>query len=384
MGIFNRQKRKSDPSNAASSVSVQTAEESTHPFTYLSSYTPLYSPDDRLYKSVREGLPIIDSAITKIIRLMGGFEFSCGDENADEAMKVFFSKINVGGNQQGIQAFVDNFMSQLLTYGSAIGEMVADGDGFYALYNAKLSSIEVKRADNGIDLEFYPGSVGATQPFEHQERILYCVLNPEPGEIRGTSLLKGLPFISDILLKIYNTIGTNWQRVGNLRYAVTYKPQGDGIDKAFAKERAQQMANAWRDAMSSNDAVKDFVAVGDVKVSVIGADNQVLDSDVPVRQMLEQIIAKTGLMPYMFGLSWSTSERMSQQQADILTTELKSYRRIITPTLQRIAETYLQTIGIYKSVEVAWTDITLQDETETAQARYLNAQADKLIEEAQL
>ena len=169
-----------------------------------------------------------------------------------------------------------------------------------------------------------------------------------------------------------------------MRYAVTYKPQGDGIDKAFAKERAQQMANAWRDAMSSNDTVKDFVAVGDVKVSVIGADNQVLDSDVPVRQMLEQIIAKTGLMPYMFGLSWSTSERMSQQQADILTTELKSYRRIITPTLQKIAETYLQTIGIYKSVEVIWTDITLQDETETAQARYLNAQADKLIEEAQL
>ena len=115
MGIFNRQKRKSDPSNAESSVSVQTAEESSHPFTYLSSYTPLYSPDDRLYKSVREGLPIIDSAITKIIRLMGGFEFSCGDKNADEATKVFFSKLIVGGKQQGIQAFVDDSMSQLLT-----------------------------------------------------------------------------------------------------------------------------------------------------------------------------------------------------------------------------------------------------------------------------
>ena len=384
MGIFNRQKKNGDKPSVDSSLSVQTAAESNHPFTYLNSYTPLSSPDDRLYKSVREGLPIIDSAITKIIRLMGGFEFSCADKSVDEAMNAFFSTINVGGNQQGIQAFVDNFMSQLLTYGSAIGEMVADGDGLYALYNAKLSSIEVKRADNGIDLEFYPGSLGASQPFEHQERILYCVLNPEPGEIRGTSLLKGLPFISDILLKIYNTIGTNWQRIGNLRYAVTYRPQGDGLDKAFAKERAQQMASAWRDAMSSNEAVKDFVAVGDVKVSVIGADNQVLDSDVPVRQMLEQIVAKTGLMPYMFGLSWSTSERMSQQQADILTTELKSYRRIITPTLQKIAQTYLQTLGIYKPVEVVWSDITLQDETETAQARYLNAQADKLIKEAQL
>ena len=76
------------------------------------------------------------------------------------------------------------------------------------------------------------------------------------------------------------------------------------------------------------------MAVGDVKASVIGADNQILDSEIPVRQMLEQIIAKTGLMPYMFGLSWSTTERMSQQQADILTTELESYRRIITPVLK--------------------------------------------------
>ncbi len=384
MGIFNRQKGSSGKPSVESSVSVQTADECSHPFTYLNSYTPLSSPDDRLYRSVREGLPIIDSAITKIIRLMGGFEFSCSDESANKAMKEFFSKINVGGNQRGIQAFVDNFMSQLLTYGSAIGEMVADSDGFYALYNACLSSVEVKRAENGIDLVFYPNSASGSKPFEHQERILYCVLNPEPGEIKGTSLLKGLPFISDILLKIYNTIGTNWQRVGNLRYAVTYKPQSDGMDKAFAKERAQQMASAWRDAMSSGESVKDFVAVGDVKVSVIGADNQILDSDVPVRQMLEQIVAKTGLMPYMFGLSWSTSERMSQQQADILTTELKSYRRIITPMLERIAEAYLQTLGVYKNVEVVWNDITLQDETETAQARYLNAQADKMIKEAQL
>ena len=130
--------------------------------------------------------------------------------------------------------------------------------------------------------------------------------------------------MSDILLKIYNTIGTNWQRLGNLRYAVTYKPQGDGMDKAFAKERANQMARAWKDAMSSTETVKDFVAVGDVKVSVIGADNQILDSEIPVRQMLEQIIAKTGLK---------------------------------------------------------WTDINLQDEIQMAQARLYNAQADNILKE---
>ncbi|MFR5371549.1 MAG: serine/threonine protein phosphatase, partial [Eubacterium sp.] len=219
-------------------------------------------------------------------------------------------------------------------------------------------------------------------PIRHPNNILFSVLNPQPGKILGTSLLRGLPFVSDILLKIYSTIGSNWERVGNLRYAVTYKPQGDGTDAAFAKERANQMASAWKDAMSSKDSVKDFVAVGDVKVSVIGADNQILDSEIPVRQMLEQIIAKTGLMPYMFGLSWSTTEKMSQQQADILTTELAAYRRIITPILKKIGMAYLTVNGIANDVEIVWDRITLQDETEHAQARYYNAMADNLIKEA--
>lgn len=383
MGIFKRERKNGEKPSVEASTSVQTSSQSTHPFRYLNSYTPLENTDNQVYRSIREGVPLIDSAINKIIRLMGGFEFKTGDDALDKRVNEFFERVNVGGNQQGINAFVDNFMSQLLTYGTAVGEMVADEYGFYALYNAELKAVEVKRAKNNLDLVFYPNTVSASQPFEHQDRILFCVLNPEAGQITGTSLLKGLPFVTDILLKIFNTIGTNWQRVGNLRYAVTYKPQNDGVDKAFAKERANQMANAWRDAMSSKDAVKDFVAVGDVKVSVIGADNQILDSEVPVRQLLEQIVAKTGLMPYMFGLSWSTTERMSSQQADVLTTELEAYRRIITPVIKKIGKAYLKSLGIYREVSVEWSEITLQDETQSAQARLYNAQADNLLKEGE-
>lgn len=315
---------------------------------------------------------------------MGGFSFKTGNDFVDAQMNEFFENVNVGGNQLGIQAFVDNYMEQLLTYGTAVGEMLCDDNGFYALYNGELEALDVKRKQNSIELEFFNTSAGAPKPIANPERILFSVINPEAGKILGTSLLRGLPFVSDIMLKIFNSIGTNWERVGNLRYAVTYKPQNDSNDGAFAKERANQMAEAWRDAMSSKEAVKDFVAVGDVKVSVIGADNQILDSEVPVRQMLEQIIAKTGLMPYMFGLSWSTTERMSQQQADVLTTELEAYRRAITPVLKKIGQAYLISNGIGGCCQVEWEDITLQDKTELAHARVYNAEADKLEREAEI
>ena len=141
------------------------------------------------------------------------------------------------------------------------------------------------------------------------------------------------------------------------------------------------MADAWRDAMSSKDTIKDFVAVGDVSVKVIGADNNVLDSEIPVKQLLEQIIAKTGLPPYMLGLSWSTTERMSQQQADVLTTELEAYRRVLNPVLLKIGRKYLEIQGIPSALEVVWDNITMQDETEMAKARLYDAQAEKVLRE---
>ena len=372
MGLFRRDKKAGERRGAAA---VQTSTRSNHPYWQLASAS--LGAGSRIYSSLREAVPIIDAALSKIVRLCEGFHFETGSPALDADINAFFESINVGGNQTGIDAFVSTYLNELLTYGSAVGEIIADDRNFYALYNGEPEALEVKRAANGIDPVFYNGS----EPVARQELILFSALNPEPGKLLGTSLLRGLPFVSNILLTIYNTVGENWEHAGNLRYAVTYKPQSESGDATGAKERAEQMASAWREAMSSRDSVKDFVAVGDVSVKVIGADCNVLDSEIPVKQLLEQIIAKTGLPPYMLGLNWSTTERMSTQQADILTTELEAYRRILTPILMKIGRKYLELNGIPSSLEVVWDSITLQDETELARARLYDAQTEKILKE---
>lgn len=374
MGLFS--KRKSGKAAGTAAAAVQTSAFSNHPFVNLGGFMNL-GLNNRVYKSLRENVPVIDAAVLKIIRLINDFEFETGNDHTDAQMNKFFEGICVGGNQTGISAFVSTYLSDLLTYGSAAGEMIADDSGFYALYNGELSALEVKRAQNNLDIEFY----NSGKKLPRQDLILFSALNPEPGSILGTSLLRGLPFISDVLLTIYNTIGENWEHAGNLRYAVTYKPADGDTDAGVARDRASQICRAWQDAMSSKDTVKDFVAVGDVSVKVIGADNNVLSSEIPVRQLMEQIVAKTGLPPYMLGFSWSTTERMSQQQADMLTTELEAYRKIITPVLMKIAAKYMEVNSLYLPVKIKWADITLQDETEHAKARLYNAQADKLLKE---
>ena len=180
-----------------------------------------------------------------------------------------------------------------------------------------------------------------------------------------------------MLLKIYKSIGMNWDRVGNVRFAVTYKPTSDPMDRAYAKERAQQIATEWSRAMRSGD-ISDFVAVGDVGIKVIGADNQILDSEVPVRQMMEQIITRLGLPPFILGLSWSSTERMSSQQADVLTKEMEAYRMLLNPSIEKICSLWLTLHGYDTSFEIVWDTITMQDRVEEADARLKHAQAEKL------
>ncbi len=361
-------KRKSPPLAQA----VQTAP-SASPFPALNSYVPLAVGERRLYAALREAVPVIDAAIDKIVRLVGGFTVKCGDQSVEDTLNFFLQNIKVNSVEAGAQSFLNSYLSQLLTYGNAVGEMVMSGGSIAALYNAGLDDVELK-AVSSLQTDIYRREPGGSVKVKYPELVFCSALNPPAGSAQGVSLLHGLPFVSGILVQIYNTIGVNWERLGNVRFAVTYKPTGDAADRAYAKERAQQIAGEWSRAMQK-DSVSDFVAVGDVSIKAIGADNQILDSNVPVRQLLEQIVAKLGLPPFLLGLSWSSTERMSSQQADILTSELESYRRLLNPVIYKICSLWMRLNGYDRQFEIVWDNITLQDETELANARLLNAKA---------
>ncbi len=372
MGIFKKK-------NTARISAPVTQNRNRHPFGIIDGYVPLGAPQIRLYYTLREAIPVIDAAILKIVRLTGGFEVKCFEKAAQNAMDDFVSNVSVGGNRQGLDAFVASYLEQLLTCGTAVGEMVTDTDGnMRALFNAPLQNIELKRNKNGFDIDIFVRDGVSLRKITAPEMCLLSVLNPEPGALTGNSILKGMPFVSSVLLKIFESIGANWERVGNLRFAVTYNPKNDAVDRAYAKDRAMQVAKEWGEAMQSGSEIRDFVAVGDVQIKVIGADNQILDSEIPVRQMLEQIVAKTGIPPFMLGLSWSSTERMSQQQSDALTSELEAYRRILTPVITKICSAFLRSRGLSCGFEVVWNDIMLQDEVEQSRAMLYRAQAEKI------
>ena len=315
----------------------------------------------RFWYSLRESVPIIDAAVLKLVRLTGGFTVRCPPEAAAE-LEDFVKNVSVNGISHGLGHFIDCFFEQLLTCGTAVGEIVTNRSGVPAgLYNAPLENLEFRRAKNGFDAEIFIRRAGESLPAPDPGALLSCALDPRPGRLCGTSLLRGLPCIAETLLKIYSAVGANWDRIGNVRFAVTYEPPPGAAERAFAGERAEKIASEWSKAMSS-DAVRDFVAVGNVQIRAIGSDCAFPDSEVPVRQLIEQITAKTGIPPFMLGLNWSSTERMSDRQTDILTTELWAYRRLLTPVIEKICRRYLAAVGCRPEAEVVWDEITLLDE----------------------
>ena len=356
----------------------------THPFGALRGYVPLGTGEERIYRQMREAIPVLDAAVGKLVRLSGGFQVRCRNAQAQEKLNDFLRTVPCGRGQFGIVNFLAGYLDSLLTYGRAIGEMVVAGGKLRAVCWGDVTAMEIQEGENSLETVIWgPNEFGLMRPLPYQQLLLFTTMNPEPDHPYGVSMFRGMPFLADVLMKIYTTIGSNWERAGNVRYSVICKG-GEELEGTMAQERGRQMAAEWAKAMedNKNGTVRDFVAVGDVEIKVIGGESPILDSEVPVRQIMEQLVAKTGLPPFLLGLNWSTTERMSAQQVDILTSELWAIRRTVQPAMERICRLYLALEGLDNRVEIIWDDISLQDITEEARADLYRAQAEKYRFEA--
>ena len=360
-------------------VACQLRGGSAHPFVDLRGFVPLGMGEERIYRQLREAIPVLDAAVGKLVRLSGGFDVACANAQAQRRLEEFLRNVPCGRGQIGIDSFLSGYVDSLLTVGRAGGEMVAAGGRVRGVCWGDATQVEVQEDGSPLEIVLWaPDERGQMRPLPYQQLLLFTAHEPEPGHPYGVSLFRGMPFLAEILMKIYTAMGSNWERAGNVRYSVICKG-GEDMDPAAAQERGAQMAQEWAKAMEDgkNGTVRDFVAVGDVEIKVIGGEAPILDSQVPVRQIMEQLVAKTGLPPFLLGMNWSTTERMSTQQADILTSELWALRRSVEPAVLKICRTFLALEGLDDRVKILWKDISLQDITQEARADLYRAQAEK-------
>jgi hypothetical protein len=121
--------------------------------------------------------------------------------------------------------------------------------------------------------------------------------------------------------------------------------------------------------------IQDFFSSGKVSVSVIGSEGQLLAIQEPFRAFAEQMVAATGLPAWMLGLHWSSTERLSTQQADMILAHVEALRRAVTPQIERVIDLRQRLAGRSGRFRIAWSTISLRDLTEHARAEAWQQQA---------
>ena len=195
-----------------------------HPFGSLRGFVPLGGGEERVYREMREAIPVLDAAVGKMVRLCGGFTVRCRSAEAQQRLERFLREVPCGRGQVGMDSFLSGYLDSLLTYGRAIGEMVVAGGKLRAVCWGDVTALEMEEGDNPLETVIWGmDDRGLMRPLPYQQLLLFTTMHPEPEHPYGVSMFRGMPFLADILLKIYNTIGSNWERAGNIRYSVICK-----------------------------------------------------------------------------------------------------------------------------------------------------------------
>jgi len=341
--------------------------------------------DLELYRELRVLLPLVDVAIHKLTRLVGYVRVEAPPDLAGE-IERFLRHVPVNGLERGFDSFLVNHVGQMLQYGFSAGEIVPDGGrrGVKALVNFDSRYVHILDDDPPLKRGIGYQAPGMREPTRIPDSLaLFSVNAPEGESLYGTSLLRSLPFVAHIILTMERALQQTWERMGAPAYQVNWQPPEGFVDPDGTKTRQvmSEIETGFTQAMQTrhdSGLVSDFFAAGDVRVSVLGADGAQLEFRETYRALTEQIVARTGLPPFMLGLSWASRETMSVQQADMLISEVKDFRRELEPMVEKIVDLYLALTGRAGLYRLRWSEVTLQDLREMAEAAHRRALARKV------
>lgn len=340
----------------------------------------------KLYEDLVNMVPVINAALERIVQMVGCPQLLSEDEAALEEHNEWRRKVNVNRIQSGFDNFFATWVMDHLVYGRSHAEMIltAGLTDVHALQELHTRTIELKPRDRGYGVDLVQNlGVFGSQVVLNPDLILTAVHDVRADSPQGNSLLFGLPFVTEIYGKMLQSLQFTWERFGVPNYHVNQKmpdtfsdPQGTK-SRVFAQTNAAELAAVMKD--KAQGRTREFSTVGDVTVSILGADGEALDIAVPGRHILEQIVAKTGIPPMLLGIQWATTERMSWVQAQILSQLIHAVRgHLVSPILYLFRVRQALAGRPILDAKLEWEAPSLIDLMEEAKADLAAAQADKV------
>ncbi|MEO6519178.1 MAG: hypothetical protein ABIO17_09330, partial [Pseudoxanthomonas sp.] len=313
-----------------------------------------------LLESLREALPILDGAINRLVTMDGIIAVEGDNDKLVAEIEEWMRNVPVNDLESGYQAFYSSQGAEHYEQGVGVGEFVyeAKGRDVIGLRVADSKGIGFVRGEDrmhvfyrapGVDKDWRPDGLGTVESIlrgavrsfgeagaalaQHgyveldTAQCVFALHRPEADNPYGTSILRSLPFVAQILLKMENATGRSWERFGDPPFHVHYSTKNRKISSEDALVRANTIAGNLAKALSgksrgnSVDFATATAADDEVKIDVVGANGIALEIEQPARHMLEQIVAAFGLPPWMLGITWSQAAGIGEQQSVVVLQE---------------------------------------------------------------
>jgi hypothetical protein len=375
--------------------------------------------DGGFYETLREGIPICDAAIRRLVNLTGTPKIIGEKMELVTLLEDFHLNVPVNDMQKGLVAFSANHQNETHEQGFNLSEFVANRarDDIERLVVADSKQI-VFRRNAASRLEPWirsgkplttnytmPGqliqdilttSYGRTVSYNGIEETrldpdnkLYFSADNENQNPYGVSIFRSMEFVAQVLVTLQNSMKNSAERFGDPSYHAHYK--GKAGDTKL-EERRKTLETDLKTIMTAKRSGKsgDLTTAGgpdsEVKISIIGHEGQLFQYDIPLRHVLEQIVAKTNLPAWMLGIYWSTTERMATLEVEMALADAKIRQAAMLPEYIRLLSNFLKLRGR------SWSSITtdpnkkgdwgiyfespnVRDVVAMAQAEFLSAQA---------
>lgn len=343
------------------------------------------------YELMREAVPYLDGGINRLVSLMGHIKIVGNNRELVERIKEWAFNVPIddgtpGVTHQGLQALLQIMMNEAFEQGFVVAEWVANKErnDIRAIYVNDSKTIKFKREKtNDLSIHQRVDSDQGDGKLLKPGNLMYFALNPEAGNPYGTSVMRSCEIVSKTHATIMNTIGLTTARWGDPSFLVKYKAavaKSEGDLKKIRDDLTTDFNNfmAAKKAGNAADFISATSTTGDLTISVIGQDGQVLDLEIPIKFVAENLLAKMGLAPWMVGIFSGTVQGLADAQVGVLMADILTRQGLISPMVYRLIRTWLTLQGItYKPGDwgIEWEQVQLNNIYQVAQAEFLRAQA---------
>ena len=227
-----------------------------------------------LYEAIREGIPVVDAAIDRLVTLDGILAVETESDVLRHAIEDWMDNVLVNDFQNGLQTFYAGQGAEMYEQGHTMGTFhlaandvdrlrVLDSKGTY-FQRAASGALEAWYAPPGqkrntrndgteqierlLRNQYSLGNVGSLLDAGgyrklRRDRLIYASRAPEADNPYGTSILRGTEFVARVLATMDNALLQVWERFGNPSFVLTYRTKNrKNSDPEVLKARRDELA----------------------------------------------------------------------------------------------------------------------------------------------